>query len=308
MRIPSYSATIAIPESYQKLEFVPILSYTVFIGVLAKVPLHSAWRWGKIRSDLSWTGGRDSMRIQLYLFAGLADRLGGATVTAELPGERATAGDLKRWLAERHPIAASLIEASFVAKNQAYAEDAEPIGEGDELALIPPVSGGGGAVGGGDAAEAWAVAEQRYEVTYDPLDVEAVTRKVICPQHGATLAFCGTTREFTEGKRTTLLEYEGYVPMAVKTLAQIGAEIADRWPGALTAITHRLGRVEIGEISVVIAVSTPRRTDCYEASRYAIERLKQIVPIWKKEVWEDGSEWQGSQLGPWDPTASPKTS
>jgi molybdopterin synthase catalytic subunit len=249
------------------------------------------------------------MRIQLYLFAGLADLLGGATVTVELPGERATAGELKRWLAERNPNSASLIEASFVAKNQAYAEDNEPFGEGDELALIPPVSGGGGAVDGSDPAGALAAAAVRqYEVTYSPLDVEAVTRKVICPEHGAALTFCGTTREYTDGKRTTLLEYEGYVPMAVKTLAQIGAEIAERWPGALTAITHRLGRVDIGEISVIIAVSTPRRADCYEASRYAIERLKQIVPIWKKEVWEDGSEWQGSQLGPWDPTAAPKTS
>jgi molybdopterin synthase catalytic subunit len=230
-------------------------------------------------------------------------------MTVELPGEQATAGELKRWLAERNPNAASLIEASFVAKNQAYAEDGEPIGEGDELALIPPVSGGGGAVDGSDdAAEALASVERRYEVTYDPLDVEAVTRKVICPEHGATLTFCGTTREYTDGKRTTLLMYDGYIPMAVKTLAQIGAEIADRWSGAQTAITHRLGRVEIGEISVIIAVSTARRADCYEASRYAIERLKQIVPIWKKEVWEDGSEWQGSQLGPWDPTAAPKTS
>jgi molybdopterin synthase catalytic subunit len=248
------------------------------------------------------------MRIQLYLFAGLADRLGGSTVTVELPGERATAGDLKRSLAERNPDAASLIEASFVAKNQAYAEDGESIGEGDELALIPPVSGGGGVVDGSGDAESLAGVERRYEVTYDPLDVEAVTRKVICPEHGATLTFCGTTREYTDGKRTTLLMYDGYIPMAVKTLAQIGAEIADRWPGAQTAITHRLGRVDIGEISVIIAVSTPRRADCYEASRYAIERLKQIVPIWKKEVWEDGSEWQGSQLGPWDPTAAPKTS
>ena len=249
------------------------------------------------------------MRIQLYLFAGLADLLGGAFVTAELPGEQVTAGDLKRWLAERNPNAASLIEASFVARNQAYAEEGEWIGEGDELALIPPVSGGGGvADGGSDAAEVLAAAlVQRYEVTYDPLDVEAVTRKVICPEHGATLTFCGTTREYTDGKRTTLLEYDGYVPMAVKTSSRFGEEIAARWPGALTAITHRLGRVEIGEISVIIAVSTPRRAECTKQG-YVIERLKQIVPIWKKEVWEDGSEWQGSQLGPWDPTASPKTS
>jgi molybdopterin synthase catalytic subunit len=89
--------------------------------------------------------------------------------------------------------------------------------------------------------------------------------------------------------------------MALAKLRQIGAEITERWPGTRCAISHRIGRVDIAEISVVIAVSAPHRAGCYEASRYAIERLKQIVPIWKKEIWEDGSEWKGHGLGPWDP-------
>ncbi|MMZ69279.1 Molybdopterin synthase catalytic subunit [compost metagenome] len=90
--------------------------------------------------------------------------------------------------------------------------------------------------------------------------------------------------------------------MAVKVLAQIGQEISEHWPGAKCAISHRTGKVDVAEASVVIAVSTPHRDSCYEASRYAIERLKQKVPIWKKEIWEDGSEWKGHQTGPWDPT------
>lgn len=142
-----------------------------------------------------------------------------------------------------------------------------------------------------------------YEITEAPIDVERVSAKVIAPEQGATLAFIGTTREWTHGKRTVLLEYEAYAPMAVKAMARIGEEIAERWPGTRCAITHRIGPVPVAEASVVIAVSAPHRDMCYEASRHAIERLKVIVPIWKKEVWEDGTEWKGAQTGPWNPLA-----
>jgi molybdopterin synthase catalytic subunit len=149
-------------------------------------------------------------------------------------------------------------------------------------------------------------ADSFYHIVNQAISIEKVSQLVISPKHGATLSFIGTTREFTLGKRTVLLEYEAYIPMALLAMKQIGAEISEQWPGTLCAITHRLGKVEIGEISVVIAVSTAHRADCYEASRFAIERLKQIVPIWKKEIWEDGSEWKGHQQGTWDPTASPQ--
>jgi MoaE-MoaD fusion protein len=147
--------------------------------------------------------------------------------------------------------------------------------------------------------------QSMFAVTADKLDADSVAAKTILPEHGATLVFVGTTREWTNGQRTVLLEYEAYEPMALKAMEQIGREIAERWQGARCAITHRIGRVDIAEASVVIAVSTPHRGDCYDASRYAIERLKQIVPIWKKEVWEDGSEWKGAQTGPWNPLAKP---
>lgn len=146
--------------------------------------------------------------------------------------------------------------------------------------------------------------ETLYEITRHPIQPDDVTRKVAHRNHGACLTFIGTTREFTNGKKTVLLEYEAYEPMALKTMRQIGEAIGEKWPGTLTAITHRLGSVPAGEISVVIAVSSPHRDNCYEASRYAIEQLKQIVPIWKKEVWDDGSEWKGHQTGPWNPIAS----
>ncbi len=147
---------------------------------------------------------------------------------------------------------------------------------------------------------------QRYRITHDVIDVNAVAALVSHPDHGANVVFIGTTREMTKGKRTIRLEYDGYEPMALRTLHQIGDEIADRWSGTLTAITHRLGTVPVSEASVVIAVSSPHRSAAYDASRYAIERLKQIVPIWKKEIWEDGEQWIGHQLGPWNPVQPPE--
>lgn len=152
-----------------------------------------------------------------------------------------------------------------------------------------------------------ALASNRYTITANKLDTDEILAKVIVAEHGAAIAFVGTTREWTHGQRTVRLEYEAYIPMAIRTMEQIGEELAERWPGTLCAISHRIGVVAIAETSVVIAVSSAHRDSCYEASRYAIERLKQIVPIWKKEIWEDGSEWKGHQQGPWNPI-SPLTS
>lgn len=136
-----------------------------------------------------------------------------------------------------------------------------------------------------------------YEITKEPIVLEAVVQKVVQRNAGAITTFIGTVRELTEGKRTVYLEYEAYQSMAIKKLEQIGNEISERWPGTKTAITHRIGRLEITDIAVVIATSTPHRAESYEANRYAIERIKEMVPIWKKEYWEDGEEWIGNQLG-----------
>jgi molybdopterin synthase catalytic subunit len=135
-----------------------------------------------------------------------------------------------------------------------------------------------------------------FEITSDPISIEEIANKVIRNEAGAVTTFVGTVREFTKGKRTLSLEYQAYEKMAVKMLEQIGREINEKWDDAKTAITHRIGKLEISEIAVVIAVSTPHRKDAYEANEYAIERIKQIVPIWKKEIWEDGGSWIGDQL------------
>lgn len=135
-----------------------------------------------------------------------------------------------------------------------------------------------------------------YEVTKEKIDIQSVIDKVVRREAGAITTFIGTVRELTEGKKTLYLEYQSYEAMAVKKLEQIGEEIKKRWIGAEVAITHRIGRLEITDEAVVIAVSTPHRADSYEANRFAIERIKEIVPIWKKEHWEDGEEWVGNQL------------
>ncbi|WP_071461445.1 molybdenum cofactor biosynthesis protein MoaE [Bacillus massilinigeriensis] len=135
-----------------------------------------------------------------------------------------------------------------------------------------------------------------YEISKTPIDTQAVIDKVIQRNAGAITTFIGTVRELTAGKKTQYLIYEAYESMAVKKLQQIGDEIQQRWEGAEVAITHRVGRLDITDVAVVIAVSTPHRADAYEANRYAIERIKEIVPIWKKEHWEDGQEWVGNQL------------
>lgn len=134
-----------------------------------------------------------------------------------------------------------------------------------------------------------------FEIVREPISIEQVMAKVIHPHAGAVNIFTGIVRELTRGRKTLYLEYEAYVEMAEKKLAQIGEEIQQKWPEARVAITHRIGRLEISDIAVCIAVSTPHRPDAYAASRYAIERIKEMVPIWKKEFWEDGEAWIGDQ-------------
>jgi molybdopterin synthase catalytic subunit len=137
---------------------------------------------------------------------------------------------------------------------------------------------------------------KRFAIMEQPIVIQQVIDQVVHPHAGAINTFIGTVRELTKGKRTLYLQYEVYPSMAEKKLVQIGQEIQERWPEARVAITHRIGRLEITDVAVVIAVSTPHRADSYEASRYAIERIKEIVPIWKKEHWEDGEMWVGDQL------------
>ncbi|MFC4769206.1 molybdopterin converting factor subunit 1 [Effusibacillus consociatus] len=231
------------------------------------------------------------MTLTIRFFAGVAEAAGHREYTVELP-EGTTVADLRAKLQAIFPHAADLLAKSFFSVNHEYADSSAVIKSGDELAVIPPVSGGSGA-------------DPRFEITTEPLSADALITKVSNPYAGAILTFVGTVREFTHGQRTVFLEYEAYPEMAVKKMAEIAAEIEEKWPGTQVAMSHRIGKLDIEEASVVIAVATPHRAASFEAGRYAIERLKQIVPIWKKEVWEDGSEWKGHQQGPWNPLTNP---
>jgi molybdopterin synthase catalytic subunit len=137
--------------------------------------------------------------------------------------------------------------------------------------------------------------EALFEIVEIPISIESVIQKVVCPEAGAIATFIGTVREWTNGKKTRYLEYQAYIPMATKMLEQIGQEIQKKWPMTKAAITHRIGTLQISEVAVVIAVSAPHRKSAYAANQFAIERIKEIVPIWKKEVWEDGEMWLGNQ-------------
>lgn len=236
----------------------------------------------------------------IQLFAGLSERFGAPAIHIITKQQTMSVAELKQLLISEYPDYADLLRVSFVACNHAYAADELSISAADELALLPPVSGGE-ADTAGDTATPESI--QLYTITSSKITADEVLAKIIVPEHGAAIAFVGTTREWTHGLRTVRLEYEAYAPMAIKTMEQIGDELAERYPGTRCAISHRIGIVDIAETSVVIAVSSPHRDMCYEASRYAIERLKQIVPIWKKEIWEDGSEWKGHQQ--WNPVSSP---
>lgn len=134
-----------------------------------------------------------------------------------------------------------------------------------------------------------------FEIVEEPIESQKYVDYVLHARAGAVTVFTGNVREWTHGVRTSYLSYEAYIPMAEKKLAEIGAEMEEKWPGVKVAIAHRIGELQVSDVAVLIAVSSPHRKAAYEANEYAIDRIKEVVPIWKKEIWEDGEEWIGSQ-------------
>jgi molybdopterin synthase catalytic subunit len=166
-------------------------------------------------------------------------------------------------------------EGLLYAVNHEYADRDRTLEDGDEVALIPPVSGGA------------------FRLTDEPIDPAAVIAEVSNPQAGGIATFIGTTRAQSRGRAVQYLDYEAYGEMAERVMAEIAEELKRKHELSEVAITHRVGRVDIGELSVVIAVSAPHRAAAFAACREAIDTLKQIVPLWKKEVYEGGEEWIG---------------
>ncbi len=217
------------------------------------------------------------MELQVRLFAICRERAQTEMISVEVSQGMVTVAEIKAAIATQHPVLAPLLPVVRVAVNEAFGLDDDPVGAKDELALIPPVSGGDGL----------------FAVRTTPIDVAEVEAAVRHGGAGAVVSFTGTVRDQTKGLAVEALEYEAYVSMAEKFLAKIGGEVIERWPDARVAIVHRIGRLTVGEASVVIAVASPHRPDAFEGCRHAIERLKQDVPIWKKEIRTDGSVWVG---------------
>ena len=217
------------------------------------------------------------MRLTVLLFAAGKDLAGSSSLKVEL-AEPANVGQLKQALVQTCPALEGLVGSSRIAVNAAYADDADAIGPDAEVALIPPVSGGMPDV------------RRKVRVSSDLIDHGEITNSVRSRQAGAVCSFMGTVRELTDGKRTTCLEYEAYTEMAESLLDDLADQAIERWPIEALAIVHRVGSLRLGEVAVVVAVSTPHRADSFDACRWLIDSIKEVVPIWKKEEWADGTE------------------
>lgn len=218
------------------------------------------------------------MQVQVRLFAVCRERAGKDRLTLEL-SEPATVASLLEALAEAEAALVPVLPAVRVAVNQAFVGADAAVADGDEVALIPPVSGGSGVT---------LVAVRNASLT-----LSEVEKAVSAPNVGAICSFVGTVRDHTGPHSVVALEYESYAEMAEKVMRGIGAEVCEKFPKARVAVLHRIGRLEVGEASVVIAVSSPHRAEAFEGCRHVIERLKEDAPIWKKEIRQDGSVWVG---------------
>lgn len=219
------------------------------------------------------------MKIRVKLFASVREMVGEKELMLEVPdGMKVSA--LPGRLSAEYPQLRTLASFLKVAVNQEYADGERALAEGDEVALLPPVSGGADA----------------FELADAPLSLDAMVAALRQDTCGAIASFLGIVRGCARGRKVDHLEYDAYPEMAIAKMRQIGDEIRTRWPIDRVAIAHRVGRLGVGEASVAIAVASPHRHEALEACAYAIERLKEIVPIWKKEVWSDGAEWIGSTV------------
>jgi molybdopterin synthase catalytic subunit len=232
--------------------------------------------------------------IRILFFATLKDRAGVKEASLEL-SEGALVRDLKETLRRHYPNLAPALDSTLVSVNREYAFDEDPIPDGAEVALFPPVSGGSGELVGNFPTI--------FSITSDSLDLDGLLESITLPSTGAACLFTGMVRGLTtrgDPHQTVYLEYEAYKPMAEAKMRQVADEIRARWPSVEgIAIVQRIGRLDPGTPTVLIACSAAHRdTGVFEAARYGIDRLKEIVPVWKKEVGPQGEEWVEGEYFP----------
>jgi molybdopterin synthase catalytic subunit len=237
------------------------------------------------------------MRVRVLFFGQLKDITGLAEEDAEL-SEGARVEDVFERYGRRFPKLAEFRASIAASVNQEYAGWRAPLSSGDEVAFLPPVSGG----------QQPAVAEDIFQIVREPIEPRNLIKSLKTQEDGAVVVFDGFVRDNFRGQRTLYLEYEAYEPMALAKMREIGAHIRTTFPIHRLAIVHRLGRLEIGETSVLIAVSSAHRRAAFDACRYAIDTLKRAVPIWKKEYFAGGAVWAEGEVPSQEPISRPDES
>ena len=232
------------------------------------------------------------MQIRVLFFGLLKDICGHAEERLDVP-EDATAGSVFDHYAASFPRLRQMASSIVLARNHEFAQTADRLSEGDEVALLPPVSGG-------CVEEIADPGGHFFALTRGPIDLRAMECRLLQGCDGASVTFQGVVRNNSGGRKTLRLEYECYEPMAVRKMAEIGREIAAQHAISRIGMVHRLGVLEIGEASVAVVVAAPHRRPAFDAALEGINRLKKLVPVWKKEFFEDGEVWVD---GDWDTNA-----
>jgi molybdopterin converting factor subunit 1 len=233
------------------------------------------------------------LRIQILFFGMLKEVAGRERDSVELP-EGARVSDLLERYEKKYPTLGPYYAATAVAVNQEYSHPQAALHEGDVVALIPPVSGG---VGGTDSSAAG-----RARLVREPIESAKIVAEIRRPEDGAVAVFEGIVRNHSRNRRTLYLNYEAYEAMALRQLEQLAEGALVQFAIREVAVVHRLGRVEIGETSVLIVVASAHRGAAFDACRWLIDTLKKTVPIWKKEYFEDGAVWADGEGFPEDVT------
>ena len=217
------------------------------------------------------------MKINLLLFGSVREAAGTSKLEVEL-ADGASVADLRIWLAERNPVVEKLGDRLAASINTEMAQADDVLEDGDEVAFLPPVAGGDGAV-------------KRCTISELPLDEAEVAARVEGPDAGGVVSFIGRVRNHARGQTIEHLEYEAYPAMAEKEMEKIVDEAVEKWPGPRVAIAHRIGRLEIGDAAVIVIAASAHRGEAFDACEFAIDTLKVTVPIWKREVATDGAYW-----------------